>query len=100
MSTVVQILIAASPTAAMESPRAVRAFPGRGLEGDRYFTGVGTFSPPERKPNHELTFIESETIAAFHAESGLPFTAAHARRNVVTVGVRLNDLVGREFTIG
>lgn len=84
----------------MQAVEAARAVPGRGLEGDRYFAGTGTFSPPERKPDHELTLIESEAIAAFRDESGLGFTAAHARRNVVTAGVRLNDLVGVVFAIG
>lgn len=84
----------------MQAVDIARAVPGRGLEGDRYCTGTGTFSPPERKPDHELTLIESEAIAAFRHESRLDFTPVHARRNLVTVGVRLNDLVGVEFTIG
>ena len=41
-----------------------------------------------------------EKIEAFACESGLPFTAATARRNLVTEGVDLNALVGREFRIG
>jgi hypothetical protein len=100
MARVAQILIAPSPTAAVSSLAEVNAVPGRGLEGDRYFAGVGTFSPAERKPDHELTLIESEAIASFRAASGLDFTAAHARRNLVTSGVALNDLVGREFLVG
>ena len=78
----------------------VRAVPGLGLEGDRYFSGTGTFSPHPRKPDFEVTLIEQEKIAAFAAESGLPFTAALARRNLVTEGVDLNGFVGREFSIG
>jgi MOSC domain-containing protein YiiM len=76
------------------------AVPGLGLEGDRYFDGTGTFSPDPRKPDFELTLIELEKIEAFARESGLPFTAALARRNLVTEGVDLNALVGREFQIG
>lgn len=78
----------------------VRAVPGRGLEGDRYFGGVGTFSPHPQKPDFEITFIEKEKIEAFAQKSGLPFTAAHARRNIVTEGVDLNALVGKEFHVG
>ena len=74
--------------------------PGKGLEGDRYFAGTGTFSPTTPKPDYELTLIEQENIDAFAAESGLPFTAASARRNIVTTGIRLNDLVGVEFLVG
>jgi MOSC domain-containing protein YiiM len=84
----------------MVSTRSVRAVPGKGLEGDRYFLGAGTFSPKPQKADFEITLIEQENIAAFAGDSGLAFTAAHARRNVVTRGIRLNDLVGREFYAG
>lgn len=84
----------------MESRASIRAFPGRGIEGDRYFAGIGTFSPVPQKPDFELTLIESEAVASFAQESGLPFTTASARRNLVTRGVALNDLVGAEFSIG
>lgn len=77
-----------------------RAVPGRGLEGDRYFNGIGTFSPHPPKPDYEITLIEKEQIDAFVAESGLPFTSSLARRNLVTEGVELNSLVGREFAVG
>ena len=78
----------------------VRAVPGKGLEGDRYFSGSGTFSPRPQKPDFEITFVEGEKIAAFARESGLPFNSLLARRNIVTEGVSLNDLVGEEFWVG
>ena len=84
----------------MTTVESVRAVPGRGLEGDRYFLNLGTFSPAPQKPDFELTLIEHEQIDAFALASGLPFTAAQARRNIVTCGVALNDLVGCEFWIG
>ena len=84
----------------MESRDQVRAVAGKGLVGDRYFAGEGTFSPRPQKPDFELTLIEREQIEAFAHESGLPFTAWHARRNLVTEGVALNDLAGKEFVIG
>ena len=74
--------------------------PGKGLEGDRYFSSTGTFSPKLQSADFEITFIEQEQIEAFARESGLPFTSLHARRNIVTEGVGLNDLVGREFLVG
>ena len=76
----------------------VRALAGRGLEGDRYAMGCGTFSDrPERR---DVTLIEAEEIERFSHESGRSFDAAMSRRNLLTSGVRLNDLVGREFQIG
>jgi GNAT superfamily N-acetyltransferase len=100
MAVVVQILTAAAPDAPMNSCASARAVPGRGLEGDRYFLGAGTFSPTPQKPDFELTLIESEAVEDFARASGLPFTVAHARRNLVTRGVALNDLVGKEFLVG
>ena len=64
----------------------------QGLEGDRYYDGRGTFSPQPQKVDFELTLVEEERIEAFAREFDLDFTAAHARRNVVTRGVDLNAL--------
>lgn len=100
LGTVVQIIVAASPDSPAQPADTVRAVPGKGLEGDRYFLGVGTFSPHPQKPDFEITLIEQENVEKFAADSGRAFTAANARRNIVTRGVRLNDLVGREFFVG
>src|SRR6266498_3253527 len=100
MSRVTQILTAESAASHMRLRAEVRAVPGKGLEGDRYFSGAGTFSPQHQNPDREITFIEQEKIEAFARESDLPFTSMHARRNIVTEGVSLNDLVGREVYVG
>lgn len=90
--------------AAEELPVSVReaeARARRGLVGDRYFTGNGTFSDADPKgPGRELTLIEGEALAALEREHGIRLTAAEARRNLVTQGIRLNDLVGVRFRIG
>lgn len=89
-----------SPTATA-LPTAVdfaSALAGRGLDGDRYAVGCGTFSNrPERR---DVTLIEAEEIERFSRESGHPFDAAMSRRNLLTSGLRLNELVGREFRVG
>jgi MOSC domain-containing protein YiiM len=76
--------------------RRVRA--GRGMQGDRYAEGAGTFSHPERR-GQDLTLIEAEAIGELAAR-GVDLAAADARRNVVTRGIDLNALVGHHFTIG
>ena len=76
----------------------VRAMPGRGLEGDRYAAGMGTFS--NHKGQRDVSLIESEALEAFERESATSLSAAECRRNVLTRGVRLNDLVGKEFQVG
>src|SRR6185369_46850 len=80
--------------APMQSVDEVRAVPGRGLEGDRYFDHL------EKRPDREVTLIEAEAIEAFRAEFKIDFGLSGTRRNVVTRGVPLNHLVGREFWIG
>ena len=76
----------------------VGAVAGRGLEGDRYFKGEGTFYE-EAKQGQDLTLIEAEAIEGLAAD-GIELQPAEARRNVVTRGVALNDLVGKRFTVG
>lgn len=97
--TLVGIFIAPAARAAMISVAEVCAVPGRGLEGDRYFHAAGTFSP-KHAPDAELTLIESEAIEALARERSIALTPADSRRNLVTRGVSLNDLVGREFMVG
>ena len=74
---------------------------GRGLKGDRYFNAAGTFSAKlAGTPDTELTLIELEEVEQFNAREGLKLAASDLRRNIVTRGVRLNDLVGRQFRVG
>src|ERR687886_109828 len=87
---------AAAPTAAVAEARAVA---GRGLEGDRYFDGTGTYSRTPGTGRH-LTLIELEAIQALLDEEGIALDPGDARRNVVTRGVPLNHLVGGLFLVG
>ena len=70
-----------------------RVLAGRGIEGDRYFLGKGSFSH-WRGTGRGLTLVEAEALEAV----GLGFAAS--RRNVVTRGVDLNALVDRRFKVG
>src|SRR5207249_7406613 len=76
-----------------------RAWPGRGLEGDRYATGRGHYSPRPSQGGREITLIETETIDAL-GDLGVKVSAAETRRNVATRGVPLNHLVDRVFRVG
>jgi MOSC domain-containing protein YiiM len=74
---------------------------GRGLVGDRYYQHSGTFSEKLKDgADWELTLIESEEIQRFNQSQGLALPAGSFRRNIVTSGIRLNDLVGRRFKVG
>lgn len=95
---VISINIAPRAEAPMESVEQARAVPGKGLEGDRYFVRQGTFYKPQ--PDRELTLIEAEAIEAMKRELDVDYGLADSRRNVVTRGVPLNHLVGKEFMVG
>ena len=92
------IHIAPSDGQPMQSVDEIHAVPGKGLEGDRYFSQTGTFWKDE--PDREVTLIESEAFEGMRRESGLDLHPSEGRRNIVTRGVALNHLVGHEFNVG
>ena len=106
--TVVSINIAQEAAATMQSIVEVRAIPGRGLEGDRYFVGTGYYSKTSSHGGREVTLIEIETIEALFrgvlnaagGRLGIKLSAADTRRNIVTSSVPLNHLVDCEFWVG
>jgi MOSC domain-containing protein YiiM len=59
-----------------------------GMDGDRYGDAG------------DITLIEEEALEAFNAETGIELTHEESRRQVLTRGVRLNDLVGKTFKVG
>ena len=97
--TVVAIYVAPEGAAGMVQVDAVRALVGKGLEGDRYATGVGTYSA-QPGTGREVTLIETEALETLERESGVALDPAESRRNIVTRSLSLNDLVGQEFRVG
>ena len=97
--TVVLISIAPAGGGATASTDQVRAVAGRGLEGDRYFNKAGTFSNSPGA-GREVTLIEAEAIDAVARDCGCELEYKDTRRNIVTRGVALNDLIDREFRVG
>jgi MOSC domain-containing protein YiiM len=85
--TVEQIAIAAQES---ELPGAVDRVEvtESGIAGDRY------------AEKGDITLIEAEALEAFTAETGVQLSHQESRRQVLTRGVRLNDLVGKRFTVG
>jgi hypothetical protein len=84
----------------MQGRERVEAVAGRGLRGDRYFAGEGTYSESARDVPRELTLIEAETLETIERESGIELPPGAHRRNVTTRGVALNHLVGERFRVG
>jgi hypothetical protein len=92
VGTVAAILIAPDAEAALSRVGEAEALVGRGLAGDRYAAGRGTFSAPGR--GYELTLVDADVLD----EIELPWE--EARRNIVTRDISINGLVGRRFRIG
>jgi MOSC domain-containing protein YiiM len=99
MGRVESIHISITAEATMRGVAEITAIVGVGLEGDRYATRTGTYSP-KPKPGRQITLIEAEAIEALERELGLVLVPGETRRNVITRGVALNHLVGRDFSVG
>lgn len=102
--TLLHIHIAPAASYEMEALAEAQCVAGRGIVGDRYFNGTGTYSP---KPDtREVTLIEQEALDALERNDpplqGGPIRLAPAdhRRNLTVRGVPLNHLVGRRFRVG
>ena len=80
--------------AAAVSVQRVRLVSGRGVEGDRYYAPAGAGS------GEALTLIAAEALEGLEADTGIRLSAADSRRQVLTRGIDLNALVGREFMVG
>jgi MOSC domain-containing protein YiiM len=72
----------------------VRALAGRGLEGNRYFFDGDAPS------GVALTLIAAEAVEALEREHGISIEPRESRRNVVTRGIDVNELVGKRFRVG
>ena len=87
---------AAKPMVAVDS---VLALADQGLEGDRYCLGNGFYSDKEGW-GANVTLIQSEAIDGVNVGHSTDFTGAMLRRNLVTSGIKLNLLIGRDFRCG
>lgn len=93
------IFTAPEAGASMRRVQAVRAVPGRGLEGDRYYEGAGSFSRWPG-PHREVTLIAEEALAELAREADVLLRPEESRRNLLTRGLSLNRLKGQTFYVG
>ena len=66
---------------------------GSGIQGDRYFGR-------NDEPGQNITLIEAEELEAFIHEHGGLHEISMTHRNLITRGIRLNELVGKAFMVG
>jgi MOSC domain-containing protein YiiM len=96
--SVVEIYIGPEFEQPMRAVKSVNAVAGRGLEGDRYFHDGAPEG--EHIPSEEVTLIEIEAIEAARRDHEADFGPEDTRRNLVTRGVTLKDLLGHRFSVG
>jgi MOSC domain-containing protein YiiM len=92
--SVVALQLAAAKGAPMRQVESVRAVPGEGLLGDRYF------GQTRGDRVAAVTLIESEALEALERDYGVRFAFSATRRNILTRGVSLNALLGQRFRVG
>ena len=104
MSSVVSLFVSPAIGEPMQARASVRALAGRGLEGDRYALGQGSYSKLPRPVARHVSLIAREAMEAANEElirRGLiPFGPEETRRNIVLEGVDVYELLGQEFRIG
>ncbi len=96
---VAEIYITSGAGEPMRSLSAASAVAGRGLDGDRYALGAGFYSW-FAGPLREVSLIEEEVLEALRCDHNLDLPPGAHRRNIVTCGVPLGHLIGREFRVG
>lgn len=94
-----KIYIAPASGEPTESVDRIHVVAGKGIEGDRFYLQSES-KDTQSKTDREITLIEMETIDAIYKEDRIKITPDQTRRNIVTRGVSLNDLVGHVFSIG
>ena len=99
---VVGLFISSGAGLPMESSIQARALAGRGFAGDRYATNQGTFSNSQVIRHVSLIAREAfEQANRDLLELGLaPFRLHETRRNIITEGIDVYAMLGRDFSIG
>jgi MOSC domain-containing protein YiiM len=95
--SVVEIFVAPESAAEMVRLPEVRAFADRGLEGDRFFRDSWN---AVNRSDKAVSLIEDEVLQLAARELGVESIGQKTRRNIVTRGVPLIELLHREFTVG
>jgi MOSC domain-containing protein YiiM len=95
------IAIARQAKGPMELADSIEAVAGEGLRGDRYGAGIGAAQfKGHRKPENEVTLIAREAIDAANDEFNYTIEHLDTRRNLLTDGAPLNELVGKTLRVG
>ena len=81
--------------------KSLRAVKGKGLEGDRYFYGQGTFNKPQFSQDvREISILPFEALAECNSRLRSDLDFLDLRRNLVIKNFDASLLENKVFTIG
>ena len=93
MAEVFKLGITANNNQPIKEVNSIEVLANKGIVGDRHFHEFND-------PYNQLSLIESENIDDYNIRFGLNIPYIDFRRNVITKGIRLNDLVGKKLKVG
>ena len=93
MSEVYKIGITINNNQPINEVNSINVLANQGIVGDRHFNEFND-------PYNQLSLIESENIDYYNIKYGLNISYIDFRRNIVTKGIQLNDLVGKKILVG
>ena len=93
MGEVLKLGIAKNNNQPIKEVNSIEVLANKGIIGDRHFHEFND-------PYNQLSLIESENIDDYNIRFGLNIPYIDFRRNVITKGIRLNDLVGKKLKVG
>ena len=93
MSKVFKLGITDSNNKKINEVNSIEVLANKGIIGDRHFSEYND-------PYCQLSLIESENIDYYNSKYRLDIPYLDFRRNIITQGIRLNDLIGKKIQIG
>jgi len=93
MSKIIKIGITELNNKEIVGVNEINLIAGKGVIGDRHFKNYNN-------PYNHLSIIESESIDEYNKKFNLDISYLDFRRNIVTKGIKLNDLIEKKLIIG
>ena len=93
MAEVLKIGITANNNQPIKEVNSIEVIANKGIVGDRHFHEFND-------PYNQLSLIESENIDEYNVRYNLNISYIDFRRNIVTKGIQLNDLIGKKLSVG
>ena len=93
MSKVFKLGITSNNNKKIEEVESIEVLANKGVVGDRHFDNYND-------PYCQLSLIEAENIDEYNLKFGLNIPYLDFRRNIITKGIKLNDLVGKRLLVG